>query len=166
MKSHESKEFATGVLYFERLANWMSKTVRRANSMSNIEISRSGHAKKQCWQKQIIENQTRLNRFQLACSAGWSANQLEVFLSYIKSVSNIFFLRQNSTSHHSLASRIEASCDIDETASRERLPNRLMVAWTLLCMHVVWITCKNVFCYAMEMEEKEQKRKYTAGASK
>jgi hypothetical protein len=34
----ESKQFACGGLYLKRLANWMSKEARRANSMSNIEI--------------------------------------------------------------------------------------------------------------------------------
>ena len=38
-KSLVSKEFACPVLYFERLANLMSKEVRPVNSMSNIEIS-------------------------------------------------------------------------------------------------------------------------------
>ena len=37
-KSPVSKEFACPMSYFERAANLMSKKVRPANSMSNIEI--------------------------------------------------------------------------------------------------------------------------------
>jgi hypothetical protein len=39
MKSLESKEFACSRLYFKRYANWMSNTLRRAYSVSRIEIS-------------------------------------------------------------------------------------------------------------------------------